>query len=120
MEEDCPELFNDVIHKRFCDFELREGRHSREECFVRFKRLAGQNREYSEAESAVPETVREKYKSVFKEPLLSIHGDLHSSEPMHITQGFTTHLSEAAITQFRMLVHTLHVELISADVTAQK
>jgi hypothetical protein len=104
MKEECPELFNDDISRQqFHDFELREGQYSRVECFGRFKQLVGPNREYSEAESAIPETVREKCRSVFKEPLLLIPGDFNSGEPMHKTQGFTTHLSEATLAQFHSI-----------------
>jgi hypothetical protein len=128
MKEDCPELFNDITLHRFKDFLLREGRYSREECFKTFAQMVGPNREYSEAESGVSDFVRDKCKSVFKEPLLSIDGDLHNGDPMHITQGFMTHLSEAVKKQLQEIPgggwaqnkHAEALEMATAEVDLTK
>ena len=98
MREEFPELIDDAVCK---DFPKREGRYSAETCFALFERETGKKNEYSMAESDVPIVVRDKVYSQYLPSLLKIHPDLHSGDPMHVSQGYMTHLTEETAKMLR-------------------
>jgi hypothetical protein len=77
------------------DFALRDCEHSRAESFRLFEKLTGKDRGFSIATTAqLPVDIRDQTKSVSKKPLLDVDLDAHSGDPMHLTQGYMTHLTK--------------------------
>jgi hypothetical protein len=93
MYEQYPDLFDEppACH----DFALRECEHSRAESFCLFEKLTGKDPGFSIATSErLSVDIRDQTKSVSKKPLLDVDLDLHSGDPMHLTQGYMTHLTK--------------------------
>ena len=77
------------------EVELRVGENCRKKCHGRFlKAMGGENRAYAVKQDQIPKHVRESCKSVSKEPLLDCDIDKLIGDPMHISQGVTTHLND--------------------------
>jgi hypothetical protein len=93
MYKQYPDLFDEppTCH----DFALREWEQSRAESFCLFEKLTGKDRGFSVAKSEhVTVDIRDLTKSVSKEPILDVDLDAHSGDPMHLTQGYMTHLTK--------------------------
>ena len=58
------------------------------------KLMGGENRAYAVKQDQIPKHVRESCKSVSKEPLFDCDVDKLIGDPMHISQGVTTHLND--------------------------
>jgi hypothetical protein len=93
MYDEYPLLFEEppTCH----DFALRNCEHSRAESFRLFEKLTGKDRGFSIATTTqIPVDIRDQTKSVSKKPLLDVDLDAHSGDPMHLTQGYMTHLTQ--------------------------
>jgi hypothetical protein len=99
MTEQFPTYFSGTNEPTSHDFLLREGRYSKEATFQNYETAMGKNRMFSVSEDNVSKNVRESCKSVVQEPVLSMGLDCHSGDPMHLNQGYMTHLTEETLKQ---------------------
>ena len=84
------------FNKEECyEVELQVGENCRKKYHKRsMKLMEGENRAYVVKQDQIPKHVRESCKSVSKEPLLDCDIDKLIGDPMHISQGVTTHLND--------------------------
>jgi hypothetical protein len=77
-------------------FEIREESKSNAELFKKYEQLVGKDSVRSTTQK-VQDWIKEQTASVSEKPTFDIHPDLHSGDPMHMSQGYMTHLTEAAM-----------------------
>ena len=74
------------------DFDLRVGKHSKLNQWLKAKKLEYENRAFFKDPSIVPDQIKDQCKSVIMQPLLNLKdiSKIHG-EPMHCIQGVITH-----------------------------
>ena len=95
-------------------FGIREGDNSNANLFKKYEEIVGKDAVRSTTVK-VPDWVKEKTGSVSEEPIFDIHPDLHSGDPMHLTQGYMTHLTEATLVQLGRLSDGGFLEAATED-----
>jgi hypothetical protein len=97
MKDEYPDELRDDPEVK--DYSIRQGEYSQENNFKRFQQLLGKDRAFLLNQKKIPDWIRDAVSSTCDEPLRSHDPDLISGEPLHLSQGYMTHLTQETAKQ---------------------